>query len=108
MIENYRCGKCGRRVGIYLDEVSGRYLAHRFPFAFHRATLFRPERDVRAEVDAAYAATHARLAADPEYQRLRAAAGDEERSTPRMYFMRNRLAIYVETQMPPIVRITHG
>lgn len=37
--EKLRCGKCGRRIGVYLDEVSGRYLAHRLPLAFHRATL---------------------------------------------------------------------
>lgn len=34
-----RCGKCGRRIGVYLDEVKGRYLAHRFPIALHRAVL---------------------------------------------------------------------
>lgn len=36
-----RCSKCGRPVGIYLDEVSGRYIAHKFPFAFHRAAVER-------------------------------------------------------------------
>ena len=34
-----RCGKCGRRVGVYIDEVSGRYIAHKFPVAFHRAVV---------------------------------------------------------------------
>lgn len=35
----WRCGRCGRRVGIYLNEVSGRYVAHVIPFALHRAVL---------------------------------------------------------------------
>jgi hypothetical protein len=34
-----RCTRCGRRVGIYLNEVSGRYVAHLIPLALHRAVL---------------------------------------------------------------------
>ena len=34
-----RCARCGRRVGIYLNEVSGRYVAHVIPLALHRAVL---------------------------------------------------------------------
>lgn len=34
-----RCSKCGRRVGVYLDEASGQYIAHKFPIAFHRAVV---------------------------------------------------------------------
>lgn len=37
--DHLRCSKCGRRVGIYLNEVSGRYIAHRIPIAFHKAVV---------------------------------------------------------------------
>lgn len=33
-----RCARCGRRVGIYLNEL-GRYVAHVIPLALHRAEL---------------------------------------------------------------------
>ena len=39
VMETVNCGRCGRRVGIYLNEVSGRYVAHVIPFALHRAVL---------------------------------------------------------------------
>lgn len=41
----WRCGRCGRRVGIYLNEVSGRYVAHVIPFALHRAVLTQESAD---------------------------------------------------------------
>lgn len=56
----------------------------------------------RTRVEREYAATHARLADDPEYQRLALAADQETKHEPTRYFARNSLAIYVETQMPPI------
>jgi len=37
-----RCAKCGRRVAVYLNEVSGPYLAHVWP-ALHRARLADPK-----------------------------------------------------------------
>lgn len=41
-MSDLRCARCGRRLGIYLNEVTGRYLAHRVPFKLHRAVLPAP------------------------------------------------------------------
>jgi hypothetical protein len=38
-----RCTTCGRRIAVYLNEVSGRYLAHVIPLALHKATLAKPK-----------------------------------------------------------------
>ncbi|MFF2631970.1 YegP family protein [Microbacterium sp. NPDC058021] len=51
-------------------------------------------------VDAAYAATHARLADDPEYQRLKQAADQEAEQTPNQYLHRNTFTFYIETHTP--------
>lgn len=34
-----KCGKCGRKIGVYFDEIGNRWLAHVVPLAFHRAQL---------------------------------------------------------------------
>lgn len=68
----------------------------------------RSRADVIADVEASYAATHARLANDPEYQRLRAAAALEERETPAQHFHRNHLAIYIELHTPLTPRPPDG
>lgn len=63
---------------------------------------------VRERVRADYAATHARLASDPEYQRLSAAATHEAHTNPANHFARNRLALHIELHMPPITRTPRG
>lgn len=59
---------------------------------------------VAERVAASYAASHARLANDPEYQRLKAGAEQEERLTPGLFFARNYFAIYVEVHTPMPLR----
>lgn len=55
---------------------------------------------IERRVDAAYKATHERLAGQPEYERLKAAAEDENRGWPHVWIDRNRFALYVELAMP--------
>lgn len=57
-------------------------------------------RVVQAAVDLGYAETEARLANDPEWMRLKAAAEAEERETPDQYFHRNYLALRLEIETP--------
>jgi hypothetical protein len=53
-----------------------------------------------AEVAASYAATHQRLADDPEYQRLRDAAKREAIEEPGAFIARNRFAFHIEVETP--------
>lgn len=55
---------------------------------------------IQAMVDATYVLTRERLADDPEYQRLLAAAQMEEALMPHRFLERNRLAMYVEVRTP--------
>jgi hypothetical protein len=50
-----------------------------------------------------YADTHRRLAATAEYQRLAAAAAEEEASRPEWFFDRNRFALFIEVNTPVIL-----
>lgn len=53
-----------------------------------------------ALVDAAYEATHARLASNDHYRALTASADEERKSTPHIWIARNRLALYVDINTP--------
>ena len=55
---------------------------------------------VYAAVDRGYAETEARLANDPEWMRLKAAAEAEALVTPDQWFHRNYLAIQREIETP--------
>lgn len=58
---------------------------------------------IAKRVEADYKATRKRLRDDndPEYVRLSEYAAFEEQYNPTRFLARNRLALYVELQMPP-------
>lgn len=58
--------------------------------------------DARNVAAAQYAATHARLAGNPDYERLRANAEAEGASGHASHFARNQFAFYIEVHTPMV------
>ena len=58
--------------------------------------------DARKVAAAQYAATHARLAGNPDYERFRANAEAERDSDDSSHFARNQFAFYLEVHTPMV------